>query len=230
MKFKIKPYNRNINTEDLISDIKAVAQKLKKETLTKAEYLENGKYSLKPYEQRFKKWNEVLLAANLKVENFKNIPEESLFKNIEEVWIKLGRQPKFKELRKPISKFSVSTYVNRYGSFYGALEKFVEFINSEPNDALDEPTTNDENKQKIDSNKTIKHKTSRDISERLRFRVLMRDGFTCKKCGRSPVKEMGVELHVDHVVPWSKGGETVLENLETKCKECNLGKGNAFMV
>jgi len=57
----------------------------------------------------------------------------------------------------------------------------------------------------------------------------MRDGFTCKKCGRSPMNEMGgIELHVDHILPWSKGGETVQNNLETKCKKCNLGKGNAF--
>jgi len=28
--------------------------------------------------------------------------------------------------------------------------------------------------------KTIRHKTKREISDRLRFRILMRDGFTCK--------------------------------------------------
>jgi 5-methylcytosine-specific restriction endonuclease McrA len=33
-------------------------------------------------------------------------------------------------------------------------------------------------------------------------------------------------LHIDHIVPWSKGGETALENLETLCSECNLGKSN----
>ncbi len=42
------------------------------------------------------------------------------------------------------------------------------------------------------------------------------------------MKEMGVELHVDHIIPWSKGGETLPENLEVKCTRCNLGKGNAF--
>ena len=56
-----------------------------------------------------------------------------------------------------------------------------------------------------------------------------RDGFTCKTCGRSPINEKGVKLHVDHIVPWSKGGETIPDNLETKCEQCNLGKGNAFI-
>ena len=66
------------------------------------------------------------------------------------------------------------------------------------------------------------------MSDRMRFRILSRDGFTCQSCGASPIKERGVELHVDHIIPWSKGGETVESNLQTKCKKCNLGKGNAF--
>ncbi|MSR88116.1 MAG: HNH endonuclease [Candidatus Margulisbacteria bacterium] len=71
-------------------------------------------------------------------------------------------------------------------------------------------------------------RTNRHIDERRRFRILMRDGFSCQSCRKSPVKERGVELHVDHITPWSKGGETVDENLQTKCKQCNLGKGTAF--
>ena len=71
-------------------------------------------------------------------------------------------------------------------------------------------------------------RTKREISERLRFSILLRDGFRCHACGRSPLNSPGVELHVDHVIPWSQGGETLKDNLITKCKECNLGKGNAF--
>ncbi|MCW5775769.1 MAG: HNH endonuclease [Phycisphaeraceae bacterium] len=32
-------------------------------------------------------------------------------------------------------------------------------------------------------------------------------------------------LHVDHILAWSNGGETVLANLQTLCDRCNLGKG-----
>lgn len=56
----------------------------------------------------------------------------------------------------------------------------------------------------------------------LRFRVLRRDGFTCTYCGRRPPE---VQLHVDHVVPFSTGGMTVIDNLKTACRDCNLGKG-----
>ena len=31
---------------------------------------------------------------------------------------------------------------------------------------------------------------------------------------------------MDHVVPWSLGGETVIENLQVLCEQCNVGKSN----
>ena len=69
-------------------------------------------------------------------------------------------------------------------------------------------------------------RTSRNINVRLRFRVLQRDNFKCCACGASPAKDVSVELHVDHILPWSKGGETVFENLQTLCSKCNLGKSD----
>jgi 5-methylcytosine-specific restriction endonuclease McrA len=59
----------------------------------------------------------------------------------------------------------------------------------------------------------------------MRYRVLRRDRFRCQICGRSPAKDLGVELHVDHIVPWSKGGQNTEENLRTLCSKCNLGRG-----
>lgn len=62
------------------------------------------------------------------------------------------------------------------------------------------------------------------MSARLRYLVLKRDGFKCQICGRT--QEDGVKLHVDHIIPVSKGGETKMENLRTLCEDCNLGKGD----
>ena len=45
-------------------------------------------------------------------------------------------------------------------------------------------------------------------------------------CGASPAKDSHVVLHADHIKPWSKGGETVLENLRTLCMKCNIGKSD----
>ena len=68
---------------------------------------------------------------------------------------------------------------------------------------------------------------SRSISDKLRYTVLKRDNFKCCACGASPAKDPSVELHIDHIIPWAKGGETVIENLQTLCSRCNIGKGDS---
>ena len=70
------------------------------------------------------------------------------------------------------------------------------------------------------------HKPSRTISDKLRYQVLKRDNFKCCACGASPAKDPSVELHIDHIVPYSKGGETAIDNLQTLCSKCNLGKSD----
>lgn len=55
--------------------------------------------------------------------------------------------------------------------------------------------------------------------------VLSRDKWKCLSCGRS-AREDGVILEVDHILPRSKGGSDELENLQTLCKKCNIGKSN----
>lgn len=57
------------------------------------------------------------------------------------------------------------------------------------------------------------------------WEVLARDKWTCCSCGRS-VKEHGITLHVDHIVPRSKGGTNDKSNLQTLCIKCNIGKSN----
>jgi hypothetical protein len=55
----------------------------------------------------------------------------------------------------------------------------------------------------------------------LRYKTLRRDGYVCRYCGaRAPE----ATLVVDHVVPVTLNGKTVLENLLTACDPCNTGK------
>jgi 5-methylcytosine-specific restriction endonuclease McrA len=58
----------------------------------------------------------------------------------------------------------------------------------------------------------------RKISRRALF---ARDGWRCVYCGTS-----GGRLTLDHVVPRSRGGESIWENVVTSCAPCNLRKGN----
>ena len=58
----------------------------------------------------------------------------------------------------------------------------------------------------------------------VRFAVFRRDSYTCQYCGR---RAPSVPLHVDHVIPWARGGQTELSNLRTACSVCNLGKSDS---
>ena len=60
------------------------------------------------------------------------------------------------------------------------------------------------------------------MSDSLRYDVLRRDGFKCQICGVTA--QEGAKLHVDHIIPVSKGGKTILSNLRTLCDRCNMGK------
>jgi len=61
----------------------------------------------------------------------------------------------------------------------------------------------------------------RKISRRALF---ARDGWRCVYCGTSSGR-----LTLDHVVPRSKGGESIWENVVTACAPCNLRKGDRLL-
>lgn len=65
----------------------------------------------------------------------------------------------------------------------------------------------------------------RFIRAGLWWEILARDNWKCCSCGRT-VKEHGITLHVDHILPRSKGGTDNRENLQALCMKCNIGKSN----
>lgn len=58
----------------------------------------------------------------------------------------------------------------------------------------------------------------------IRWQVFQRDNWKCVACGRGSRED--VILHVDHIVPRSRGGADTLGNYQTLCGTCNIGKGN----
>ena len=220
MKFEFEKYHRNVPNDKLIADLKRVAKDLQKSP-TIDEYNERGNYHSTTLTRRFGGWFKVLGKAGLgKTRSPLNIPEEELFKNLEQIWTKMGRQPRYQEIQKPFSKYSVGTYEYRFGSWTNALKRFISYINKEGKFSSVKTT------KKLSSKSVTKHKTKRDINWRLRFIVMRRDNFKCTKCGRSPATNPEIILHVDHKKAWANGGETVFENLETLCSKCNIGKSN----
>lgn len=50
--------------------------------------------------------------------------------------------------------------------------------------------------------------------------VWIRDKGRCVYCGSTE------NLQLDHIIPFSKGGASTLENLQLLCQKCNIGKSN----
>lgn len=63
------------------------------------------------------------------------------------------------------------------------------------------------------------------MTTRLRGQIKERDNHTCVHCGVSVAAEPHLLLEVDHIMPVSKGGLSVPENLQTLCWKCNRSKG-----
>ena len=63
--------------------------------------------------------------------------------------------------------------------------------------------------------------------EALRLTIASRDGFICSWCGNiMPDWSDGMAVHIDHIIPRSKGGPDSLDNLQLLHVKCNLEKGN----
>lgn len=216
--FEFKENRRNISEHEILEDIKRVANLLQSNTLTKPLYEKHGNYGFTTIRRKFGKWSTALDKCNLKVKVPIYNSDEDLFINLANVWTKLGKQPSSKKLSKKASKFSVGTYEKRFGSWNNALKAFIEYIKNNNINVLpvDRPQTE----------VTSSNKTPRDINWRLRAKILIRDNCICQMCGASPAKDADVVLHVDHIYPYSKGGETVEENLRTLCSQCNIGKSD----
>ncbi|MEW6350119.1 MAG: HNH endonuclease [Thermodesulfobacteriota bacterium] len=153
--------------------------------------------------------------------------EEECFENLLRVWTHLGRQPHFKEMSHHPSIVGPQPYVRRWSTWTKALAAFVERVNSDVNISSSASA-----EQQVEYTGPPVRSRGRpgpsDVRQPplgLRFTVLQRDRFRCVLCGASPATTLRCALHVDHIVPWSKGGKTAVDNLRTLCKLCNLGKG-----
>jgi len=61
------------------------------------------------------------------------------------------------------------------------------------------------------------------VPDNLRYQVLAQSDGRCALCGATKKER---PLDVDHIIPRSRGGKTVLENLQLLCSKCNRTKGN----
>lgn len=60
-----------------------------------------------------------------------------------------------------------------------------------------------------------------------RSHIIERDNSTCYLCGKLCGPK---EIHLDHVVPLSRGGHHSAANLRVSCPHCNLSKGSKLLT
>ena len=173
---------------------------------------------------RFGKWKSLLAEVGIaSVPMGRRYTEEECFENILTLWTHYGRQPHFGELKHSPSTVGPKAYILRWGGWRAALSAFVKNVNN-----TDIPTVKLNGAEPIIENcgnVTAEILAPRSIPLALRYKILVRDKFRCVICGASPAKDVTIELHVDHIHPWSLRGQNTEENLRTLCNKCNLGKG-----
>lgn len=128
------------------------------------------------------------------------------------------------ELRRPVTSCFVRVVVSytspRGRNHYERDERFSVDMIPVRLDAL-------RRRDELMSSEDVRKRRARSqMTDSLRYRILMRDGFRCRVCGRTA--DDGIKLHVDHIVPVSRGGETVESNLQTLCETCNWGKSDRY--
>lgn len=174
--------------------------------------------------RKFGKWQDLLSEVGLSsVPLGRRYTDEECYENIVALWMHYGRQPNFAELNRPPSTVGSKAYVLRWGGWRAALGEFIKYVNQEPQ--VVQETISEKSSAEKSVSQITPTVTPRSISLSLRYKVLSRDRFRCVICGRSPAKDPNIELHVDHIKPWSKGGQNTEKNLRTLCFDCNLGKG-----
>jgi len=147
------------------------------------------------------------------------ISETELMLEMAVVFDILGHRPSKTEWETLKPKYSYTTYKTRYKGWVNAWQHFftdfkgIDLALEERSEIKTDPIQ-------------ITPEEKRTIPLKLRLKIMQRDNFKCVYCGTSPAIDSNIQLHIDHITPFSKGGKTELGNLQTLCQNCNWGKGD----
>lgn len=240
-KILVQGLARGRPTKDiLLAELQSAQLKHPGSILTYDSYKANGgTYSRSVFVAGFGSWTTAVNTAGSISGKQARYSRDNLFDEIQRLWEKFGRQPTQVQMWKQ-GNISPKCYSREFGSWTKAIHAFCDDrnVDSAPT-AIPEPPSGDKDiiepivsdapvdiPSKNIAPRVIAHTTGRTVSPKLRFRVFMRDGMKCKVCARSRANYPDLEFEADHVVAYARGGETVFDNLQTLCKECNRGKSN----
>lgn len=222
--------------EELLDELQSVNKRLGGRFLTVEAFQPLGRMNAETIRRRFGSWGTALEGAGVTISPLgRRYSDEQYFENLLTVWTHHGRQPKYAEMDTPPSSIPSGAYEAKWGTWRTALGAFVERAESDRPVAPIQPSSAGVREQRSPhAHRTRaplrRREDARQISLGLRYQVLRRDRFRCVLCGRSPAMTPGCELHVNHVVAFSAGGKTRLDNLRALCSQCNLGKESCAEV
>lgn len=225
-----RPHALKYPDEAIRAELRRVANVYKHRRFTKREFDQVASYCKSTVViSRFGSWQSALEAAGLVLTPVKKdrslISNTALFDEMKRVWQKVGHRPSKDEWEAQKPAYSYTTYKTRFDGWLNACAAFIEHISGREDviqiDQLASTKALSENVPITE----ITPEDRRGVPYKLRYRVLVRDNFCCTLCGRSPAVERGVNLHVDHIVPFARGGKTSEDNLRVLCETCNWGKG-----
>ncbi|MCB2048554.1 MAG: HNH endonuclease [Novosphingobium sp.] len=223
----------SLSDDEVLSRLRDLATKLGKDFLTVEDVKQHLPFSNKRLIRGWGSTREALKTAGIGTTPLSpRYTDDECFENLLNVWTHYGRPPTYREMGQSPSIVGGKAYSRRFGTWNKALAAFVEQANRDD----DQVNGNVDNRErsvcdlpKIEVIEEYPNRQGRrDAPLGLRFKVLKRDNFRCVLCGDNPAKNPECDLHVDHILPWSRGGSTVLENLRTLCANCNLGRSNRY--
>jgi len=234
-----RPRIKNISEDEILDELEEVAKHFNYSYFRRSDFNKIAEIHSATVERHFGgSWSAAVRALSKRLKR-KNITlllgrqrgnsDETMFNEMERIWRKLGHRPSRDEWRKMKPIISYDSIYRRFGGWTNACLKFIEYKSGSS------VVSSHKVFGKVDTSKTraispkvnaTEIEKTRSISLNIRLKVLNRDKFRCVFCGKSPATDIGTQLHIDHIVPFSKGGGNNLENLQTLCFECNLGKSN----
>lgn len=225
--------SRQMTDEDVLRRLRELSVQLGRNELTKADVNQNLPFSDEILRNRWGTLRAAFAAAGLATTALgRRYSDEECFDNLLAVWTYYGRPPMHREMSQSPSTVGPKAYIRRFGTWNKALAAFVERVNRDEQSVVPpgQGFTVAEPSSPLESVTVPAQKSEdrRDVSLGLRFRILNRDRFKCVLCGDHPARTPTCVLHVDHIVPWSRGGKTSEDNLRTLCATCNVGRGNRF--
>ena len=181
------------------------------------DFIISGKfYLIQEHQEKILEWKDECKRKieKSKLKNYRNAQFQKCLDDKNAYWFALTRvQTRYRQRNYVKESYKVHQSVDEYTCSFGYLvarNNKLEAINYE----MPLRKYNIKNQRKL-------------MTKELRKKIIVRDNYTCQICGKYMPDEVG--LQIDHIVPVSKGGKTVLSNLQVTCSKCNGSKKDKML-